>query len=158
MRKTMPFFSAGFTLIETIVAIGVLVLLAVVIISGFVSLRGNTALESTGENIVALLSEARSKTLASEESSQYGVHFEANRAVFFKGASFMEGQPDNDEFLISSLVEISDINLDGGGPDVIFKKLTGKTDNYGTITLALKANPAKTKDIVIQATGIISNE
>lgn len=143
---------------EILIVVAILSLLAVVVISGFISLRKQTALDSAGENIMSVLNEARSKTLASKDDSEYGVHFETDRIVLFKGDVFSAADPDNKEFVVLSSVEISNIDLNGGGSDLVFERLTGKTDNNGTTTLRLKSDFSKTKDIVISSTGIVSSQ
>ena len=101
-----------------------------------------------------MINEARVKTVSSEDYSRFGVRFEANRAVFFKGDVFAEPNPSNIETLLSPLVEISDISLNGGGVDIVFQKLTGKTGNYGSLRVRLKSDNNKYKTISVKSTGI----
>jgi hypothetical protein len=105
------------------------------------------------ENIITLLNEARSKTLASLDDSEYGVHFEANRMVLFKGNLFTEPDPDNKETVFNPTVYISNISLTGGGVNVIFNRLIGKTDEDGTITIALTSDPTINNVVHIYSTG-----
>jgi len=145
----------GFTLIEIVVSISVLIILATITTSAFSSFREKQALNSDIEQISVLLNDARFKTIASEDSSQYGVYFETNRAVFFKGAVFNEEDPDNKEILFSKLTQISLISLNGGGPDVVFKKLSGETDQHGFVTVSLRGDPSHFKNINIGASGFV---
>ncbi len=131
-------------------------ILAVIIVFSFSPLRNNQELTNTVQETINLLNSARSKTLSSEGSSQYGVHFESSRIILFKGASFSESSPDNNVVALSSLVEISVINLNGGGNNLVFQRLTGKTNNYGTITLRIKSDVSKTKIIDIKNIGIVN--
>jgi hypothetical protein len=138
------------------VAIGLL-LLSIVSIS-FTSFRNAQTLENSVSEIISLIREARGKTLSSEDSSQYGLHFEASRMVFFKGTVFKEpgpAAPYNREIQLSPLVEISSISLAGGGSDVIFKRLTGGTNQYGSVVLRVKSDTSKTRTININSTGAI---
>jgi len=73
-------------------------------------------------DIISMINEAKINTISSKDGLFYGVHFEATRAVLFKGPVFSEPNPDNNELAFSPLIEISSIVLNGGGPDIVFKK------------------------------------
>jgi len=146
----------GFTILEIIISLTIFLILAIIVVSSFSSFRNNQELTNAVQETINLLNLARSKTLSSEGSSQYGVHFESSRIVLFKGVSFSESNPDNNVAVFSSLIEISAINLNGGGNNLVFQRLTGKTDNYGTITLRIKSDVSKTKIIDIKNTGIVN--
>jgi len=146
----------GFTIFEIIISLSIFLILAVIVVSSFSSFRNNQELTNAVQKTINLLNLARSKTLSSEGSSQYGVHFESSRIVLFKGASFSESSPDNNVAVFSSLIEISAINFNGEGNNLVFQRLTGKTDNYGTITLRIKSDISKTKIIDIKNTGIVN--
>jgi prepilin-type N-terminal cleavage/methylation domain-containing protein len=146
----------GFTILEIIISLTIFLILAIIVVSSFSSFRNNQELTNAVQETINLLNLARSKTLSSEGSSQYGVHFESSRIVLFKGVSFSESNPDNNVAVFSSLIEISAINLNGEGNNLVFQRLTGKTDNYGTITLGIKSDVSKTKIIDIKNTGIVN--
>lgn len=149
---------SGLTSVELLVALAVLLVLGAAVVAGFGSMRNKSALDSAAYEVVSVLNQARLKTLASQNDRPYGVHFESQRAVLFKGTAFSGGDPSNEEANIPLSVEILPAVLNGGGSDVVFKRLTGETDNYGTITLSLKSDPSKIKIIIIEATGVIGNE
>lgn len=144
----------GFTFIEIIIVLAILLLITLFVFVSFSSLRQNQLLNGTTENVSVFINEARSRTLASKDFSQYGIHFEASRIVVFKGTTFSEPNPENHEFSFPQSIEISNIALNGGGINLIFQKLTGKTDQFGSVTLRVKSDPSKTKTIIINATGI----
>jgi len=108
----------------------------------------------SADRILSVINEARVKTVSSEDYSRFGVHFEANRVVLFKGDIFAEPNSSNIETILSPLVEISDISLNGGGADIVFQKLTGKTGNYGSLRVRLKSDNNKYKTISVKSTGI----
>ena len=146
----------GFSLLEIIVVIGILVLLAALGTGSLLQFSKTTDLNSSVEGSVSSLLEARSKTLSSQEESQYGVHFESDKIVLFRGAVYFSGDPLNEEAALPSSVETASISLNGGGSDVIFKKLTGETDQYGTVTFRLKSDISKTRVITVGSTGVVS--
>ncbi len=146
----------GLTLIELLIVTTILLILAGIIISSLPRFQSAVELQSSVEQGMSFLLEAKSQTLSSQGGSSYGVHFEANRIVLFKGAVFVDGNPDNRVSFLSSHIEISEISLNGGGPDVVFKKLTGSSDQYGFITFRLTTDPAKSRTIRILPQGVVT--
>lgn len=144
---------AGFTVLEILIVVSVLLVIISIVVSPFSSFRNRSILNTEVENIITLLNEARSNTLASLNDSEYGVHFEANRMVLFKGNLFTEPDPDNKEIIFDQTVYISNILLTGGGANVIFNRLTGKSDEHGTITIALTSSSTINNIIHIYSTG-----
>lgn len=145
----------GFTLLEIMLAIGILALLAAVIVGAFLRFKKSSDLFSAAEGSLALFHDMRSRTLSSKDAMQYGVHVEAGRFISFRGAVFSGSDPANYEFLLPQNVEAGVVSLNGGSVDVVFKRLTGETDQYGTVTLRLKDETSKIRVITILKTGII---
>jgi prepilin-type N-terminal cleavage/methylation domain-containing protein len=142
----------GFTLIEIIIVVVILAVLTAMALTSFSSFRQNQTLNSDTNKIVSVINEARSKTLSSQDFSQYGVHMESSRVILFKGAVYPSGGISTTT--LSAILEISGISLNGGGSDIVFQKITGKTDQYGTLIIRVKADASKTKTINISSTGI----
>lgn len=149
-----PIFKTGVTLIEIIIAISIFVLLSTLGMGAFSSFKKNTDLSSAADTVLTFLIQARSKTLSAENAAYHGVHFENDKIVFYSGSVYAAGDPLNQEIALPSTVEISSVTLLGGGSDVLFQKLTGETDNSGTIVLHLKSDVSKTKTITIQKIGL----
>ena len=144
----------GFSLIEIIVVIAIGAVLVAAITVSFSSFRNSKTVDISADQILSVINEARVKTVSSEDYSRFGVRFEANRIIFFKGDIFTEPNSSNIETPISPLVEISDISLNGGGADMVFQKLTGKTGNNGSLRVRLKSDNDKYKTISVKSTGI----
>lgn len=145
----------GFTLIETLVAIAVLALLAVIAVSGLSSFQQSGELARTADMIAGTLRDARGRTLASKNNSEYGVHFDSDKAVLFAGTAYTAGTPSNEAVALPSRVEISIIELGGGGNDVVFQRLSGEAMATGTITLRVKQELSKTKEVRIYQSGVV---
>lgn len=145
----------GYTLIEISIAIAIIVLIAGLALMGLRIYKVSSELAGATEEGISFLETARTQTLASQNASQYGVHFETQRIVFFAGAIFNSADPANGEQVLPSSVEISLISLTGGGSDVIFQRLTGVTSQYGTVTLRLKNDVSKTRVITIEQSGAV---
>lgn len=146
----------GFSFIEIIFVVLIILVMGAVLVSPFVSFQRATELNATTEQILSFLFEARSKTLASEGETIYGVHIETSRVVLFSGATFVDGTASNVVFTFPSGVQVSSLALNGGGSDVIFTRLTGETTQHGTITTR-SVTDGRTRTITIQQTGNASS-
>jgi prepilin-type N-terminal cleavage/methylation domain-containing protein len=146
----------GVTLLEFVVVIAIVVVLTSIIVNSFSAFKNNKVLDTGVENILSVLAKARGNTLASKNAYQYGVHFESAQIVLFQGAVYSVSDPNNEIISLDTSLEVSSISLAGGGSEVIFDRLTGKTSENGTIVIRVKSDTTKTKTITIDATGIAS--
>ncbi|MFA5933885.1 MAG: prepilin-type N-terminal cleavage/methylation domain-containing protein [Candidatus Paceibacterota bacterium] len=147
----------GFTLIETMIVLAIIAILAGIIISSLSSFRNGQVLKNTAGEVLSILAKARSQTLSSNNSSQYGVHVLSDSITFFTGASYVFGAAGNQVTTLDPLATISSVTLAGGGSDIIFDRLTGATSQSGTLVISLVSDSAKNITITIPATGIISS-
>lgn len=145
-------------MLELVVVFAIIVLLASIIITSFSQFRNTKVLDTGVENTLSALAKARGNTLSSKNAYQYGVHFEAAQAVLFRGATYSSSDTSNETIALDSALEIYPIppSLTGGGSDVLFDRLTGKTSQNGTVVIRVKSDTSKTKMITINATGIAS--
>lgn len=149
-------YKSAFSVIEIVVIIAIGLILATITVSAFTGMRSRQALNATVEIISSTIQNSQAKTLASKKSKNYGVRFETNRLVMFEGGAFTEPNTANKEIKFSNLAEISIISLNGGGQNMVFERLTGETNQYGSITIRLKNNMSETKTITIEKTGSVS--
>jgi prepilin-type N-terminal cleavage/methylation domain-containing protein len=145
----------GFTVLEILTSIAILGALCLISVWHFTSATKAEALAKDRQGLVALLSEARSLSLASKEALPYGVHLEEFQAILFKGPSYSAGNAENITQSFHSAVHLSNYSITGGGSDIIFSRLTGATLNDGTIRLALQNNSLSSTTITVKNTGVI---
>lgn len=155
MIKKQKLRQFGFSLIETIVVLAIMGSLTTVVIASFSAFRNGKTLDVAAEQVLSVISESRGKTISSEDAYQYGVHLEAGRVVAFKGAIYSATDPSNAATALSSLVEISNISLAGGGADITFQRLTGKVASNGSFRVRLKADTSRYKSVSVNSAGII---
>ena len=150
-------YKKGYSALEVVIVIGIVAVVAGVILAPVSGFRAAQDLNNSADRIVAMLSEARSKTVASNSDSRFGVHFEAGSATLFRGDAYSEGDGENVVYLVPdrALVETA---LQGGASDVLFNRLTGGTQRYGTVTLRSVADPGDTKAVTINQYGIVEIE
>ena len=147
----------GFTLIELLIVIAIIAVLLVITLARFGTFGRQIDLNTTSQKILSTLQAARTQTLASEEESVYGVHFETNKYILFKGSVYSPADPENKEFTLSS-TEIYEINLTGGGSEVVFTRVRGTTANSGNVKIKVIAEPSRTQTVVINSLGQVSLE
>ena len=140
---------------ETIVTIAILAIALALLVSVLSGFRSAGYLIDSDTHIINMLRDARARTLSSKGDTQYGVHFEAGRAVLFVGNTYHAAAGTNEIYSLPAGVSISTITL-GGGSDVVFARLSGMPSASGTITIQLKQDPAQTKTVTILATGGIN--
>jgi len=141
----------GFTLIEILIAITILIIMTAIAVPYFYSFQKEADLNSSAEKIISIIRIAQNKTRAAEQGSQWGVHFLIPSGYeLFKGSSYISAE---EIYTLSDNIEIYDISLAGGGSDIIFNKLSADTNQFGSISIRLKNDIAKTKQISIQSSG-----
>ncbi|MDD4989394.1 MAG: prepilin-type N-terminal cleavage/methylation domain-containing protein [Candidatus Pacebacteria bacterium] len=151
-------FQKGFSILEFLVVIAIFAIIASLTFTSFASLRQSKNLDTEALSLLSLLEKARADTLGSQGASQYGVHFETTKAVLFIGAAYVSGNSSNITMTINPLMQISSISLTGGGSDIVFDRLSGKTAQSGTIILSLISTPTSLKTITIGTTGLAQTQ
>ena len=109
------------------------------------------------EDILSLIDEARGDTLSAKDGYSYGVHFESAKIVIFRGTVYSSSDSSNKTVDVDGAVDVYNVSLTGGGQDVLFQRLTGKTGQNGTVMIRLKSDNSKTKTITIEVSGIASS-
>lgn len=142
----------GISVLEIIIVVAIIAILSVLGVQGLLSFARSQALQKDVDTIIATLIEARGKTLASVERDQYGVHFGSPKVILFKGGSYVVGAASNREAPLSSRTTMT-ASLAGGGSNVVFQRLSGKTSQNGTIVVSVPGTTLQ-KTIIIHETGI----
>ncbi len=149
----------GFTLIEILVLITIVIVLFFISVLVLNSFRKETELNEVVERVVILLQSARTKTVSSHNDSQYGIYFDdqsdPNMIVFFKGPSYSLRDPAFDEdYSFPSNINLEIISL-AGDNEVVFQKITGETPNWGYVTLTSVRDADETTTIYVKRSGQI---
>jgi prepilin-type N-terminal cleavage/methylation domain-containing protein len=142
--------TAGFTLVEMLLTLSILVILVAMIIPSFGKVGGQQALDTTVMSIVSVLNAAKSSAISStdaqEPSVKYGVGIYSNRLISYNGLA-------TSSVSISNLVTIS--TSTGIGSEIIFNNVSGSTNSNGTITVTVVNDSTKKSVITIYPTGVI---
>lgn len=144
----------GVSLVEILLVIAILSVLSVMTLQTYKKLDSTKALDTDALRVLLELQEARSLTTSSKNAQQYGVHLATTSVTIFQGTSFVSGNAGNITTTLNHAVTISSSTLSGGGADVIFQRLTGKTAQSGTVTVSLSASSSVKKVIQLYRTGL----
>lgn len=143
----------GITGIEILFVVAVVGIIISVIIPQFSQIRENQVIKAVVEDVLSSLNKARGQTLSSLNSSEYGVHFQPDKIIIFKGKVFSSNASDNETVSIVSGVDISNVTfggISGESGDIYFNRLSGSPNTTGTVTVSTSSY---SKIITISATG-----
>jgi prepilin-type N-terminal cleavage/methylation domain-containing protein len=146
-------YKKGITALEILMVLAVVGILLAIVLPQFSKIKENQILKSTVGDVLSTISKARSQTLASLNSSEYGVHFQSDQVIIFKGTSYSAGASTNVVTSVSAPVSISNVTfggVSGVSGDVYFSRIFGAPSATGTITIS---SPTYSKTITISSTG-----
>lgn len=127
----------GFTLLETIIAVSIVILIGTGAMVSFVNSRNVRDLNTSGQNVLSVLREAQSKAIAGEDNVIWGVRLEQARFILFAGPAF-SGSPTTTIHTLPSSIEIVNISLAGGGQEIVFERIDGRTNKSGTFDVRVR--------------------
>lgn len=154
----------GFTLIELIISMGLLIIIAAVGAVNLIGYRSRLDLDNASQEIIAVLREAQNRSLSQEATSiqgsggRWGVYFEnpATSTDFydlFWGATYATGT------IVSRATLPSSIQFDtpatGSSSTVVFSPVTGLLNASTTIKISAISNAAVSSTITINTNGQI---
>lgn len=146
--------NGGFTLVEFLMVLAIMLVLFTILIGTFVSFRNRESLDKDMSLVIETIRQAKHLTLNSKSGNQYGVYIGNDDITLFIGPTYTAGLSTNQVISFNTDVDLYSISLNGGGNIILFKKLTGETDNNGTIILKSKI-ASTTKNIVVYKTGLV---
>lgn len=152
MIKKVHHRTQGFTLLEVVIVIAIIAILGTITFVSFNASRNVRDLTTSAQNTLSVLRLTQSKTLAGEDNSAWGVRLASNQITLFKGDTFV-GSPLTTIYPLPSSMQITNISLNGGGNDVIFKRVTGETDQSGTFLLSVISSPSNSFSVTIDSLG-----
>lgn len=133
MESVVP--RRGFSFIEVIIAVAILVTLSFVVAGSLFTFRETAALDQALDEAQELLREARSRTLGSDVEGTYGVHFASTTVTLFIGP-YVPGSPANTVVSLPVGVIVSAVGLSTTTASVMFERLTGDATAAGLVTFS----------------------
>jgi prepilin-type N-terminal cleavage/methylation domain-containing protein len=147
----------GFTLVEILVVVGTLAVLAGVSASALFTLNKRSDADVEARKLQSVLNRARNQTLASENEQSFGVHIATSTSeyVLFQSAVFNPLDPTNERFVIPANITLGVLALQGGGSDIVFERLTGRTSRFGSVALYDRGDMLNVQTVCVGASGDI---
>lgn len=114
----------GFTLIEIVLVIAIMGILAAATTPYTVSFYKRFQLDSERNKFVSLLRQARTMSMAGENSQIHGIYITSSQFIIFEGATYATRDSTKDQ----TFSRESGVTISGSGyPEFKFNYLTGKT-------------------------------
>jgi prepilin-type N-terminal cleavage/methylation domain-containing protein len=121
----------GFTLIELIVVIAVVLVIVGAVVPVGLSFYRSQVVDETAHDVLVALRKAQMLAMLQKNDSSFGVALLADRFVLFQGASYAARvQSEDTETFLSSIVTFS------GMSEVVFSKMTGDTATPGAVVVS----------------------
>jgi hypothetical protein len=86
---------------------------------------------------------------------KHGVKVSSTTATLFEGITYTAGTATNQIVTFDSRVTLASMSINGGGDTIVFDKVTGSTNNYGTIRFYITNASTSSSTVTIGETGII---
>ncbi len=145
--------NSGFTMVEILVVMAIMVVLAVLAMNGIASYgRRQQYLEFVGE-VQNGFAEARSKSIAAVDETVYGVYVGTSTVEYFSGTVPAAGSASNTIIAIPSYLSATS-SLTGNNWYVTFSRRTGEPSATGTIAIS-DTRALSTTTITIYSSGLV---
>jgi len=120
----------GFTIPELLITMGIITILFGFVSINLIRLQRHSSLTTTVDTLISDLYSQQNKAMVSDTQgsgviSDYGVYFESNRYVLFRGSSYNPLDTSNFPVNLDSSLTFSSITFPSSS--VIFSKISGET-------------------------------
>ena len=149
----------GFTLIEFLIVISIMLILAVVGLAMFSNLHSSTQLNENVLQIIQTLKITRERSVANFNNSAHGVFLTTAspyKYILYQGSSYVVRNAGLDrEVILDKALSLStsDLVLTEGNIDINFSQSLGQPNNTGTIIVT--HNSATSRLIKINSIGLV---
>jgi len=142
----------GFTALEIVIVVGVLGLLGALSLVSFVNSRRVRDVSRAAGDTLAILRLAQAKAIAGEDASAWGARLEQSRILLFRGNDYASATLTT-IYPLPATVEIVNIALEGGGSEVVFRRLDGRTAQSGIFEVRAAGSAVQASTITIDPSG-----
>lgn len=151
----------GYTLVETLVVVAIVVVLAIVSMASFVTRRNQSQLSSTAATMAGLLREAQSRSVSQASSTSWGVHFEnsVGTSPFFSlfSSPYVSSSQVGHYPLPAGVGYVASSIGSGSSAEVTFAQISGAASGSSSIAIYLmQSSPLISSTITISPAGSVS--
>ncbi len=141
----------GFSFIEIVVVVSVMLGVATLALISFVRTRTSEDVLTSGQSGIAILRNAQSRARAGEDNAPWGVRLDQDQISMFRGSVFSSSS------IVHTLpffsVRLTNVVLNEGGKDIVFQSVAGTTTESGTFDIAGKNDPTQVFSIGVDSSG-----
>jgi type II secretory pathway pseudopilin PulG len=156
-------FSSGFTLVELLVIISLVIAISVVVLPNLLGNRNVRDLTNTASQIAALLRQAQNDSMVQTGGMSWGVHFQNATttapfyALFSSTSSAYSASGTTGYYrLPNTVVYLTSTIPAGTSVDIVFSQISGLSSVSTSIGLYLLNQPSSMKIISIASSGAVS--
>lgn len=149
-------------MIEILVVLGILGLLLASALVALGTLRGGSDLQAEARGLSRVLELAKSKTIASQGATRYGVYVNTSTSphqyvLFQTDTDYALRVAGKDEvYKLRDAIEFASVSFSGlSGQEVVFDRIQGSTSNAGNAVLRVKADPSDTATVYVEDSGTV---
>lgn len=153
---------SGFTLIELIVVMGIILMLFGFVSFNSVSVERKTSLNSTADNLVSDMATQQTKAMlgaGTTSGNSYGIYFEQDKYTLFEGTTYSSSNPSN--FIVSLNSAIVFTNITFPSNSIIFSARTGEINGFSSVqnTITIQdSQSTKTETITVNRYGVVTGQ
>ena len=147
----------GFSFIEILVVVAVVLLLALVAFTSLSSLHERNLLRDASNTLVFHLEESKARSVAGTGGEPHGLYFAEDYYVQFIGSEYDALEPSNVVHQLDPAITLT-IDILEGEDEIIFSRITGRSSSEASFTIELQNNPDEERVVLVGAGGDISYE
>lgn len=141
----------GFTLMEILISVSVLVILGALAVIAFSGSQKDTVLKSRANTLVFHLEEARTEAVSGKNGESHGIVFEENSYTLFSGSTYDSEDPENTTYEIEEGLELT-----ASDDTIIFERVSGNTEGAATITVSYVDESTESINILVSRLGAVT--
>jgi prepilin-type N-terminal cleavage/methylation domain-containing protein len=153
----------GYTLVELLIVVGVMSILFGTVLFHLTQTSRRVTLSGMGESLIADIklqqTNAMSKDALGGVSPQgYGIHFEGDRYIMFRGSTYSASDPTNITTTLDPHVRIETITFPNN--NLIFAPLSGEVIGFASASSSItlrEADGSETNTISLNSYGVITS-
>jgi prepilin-type N-terminal cleavage/methylation domain-containing protein len=144
----------GFTLIEILVVMIIMVVLFGISTQAFINAKRSSEINTLTDAIVSKLEQAKINATFGKNGTGAGIDFGSTTYTYFVGNSFNPSATTNENYAVTNGYMIATTPNSLGS--VVFARLSGIPQTMATITIQYITDPSRVKNIFIGSQGDIN--
>jgi prepilin-type N-terminal cleavage/methylation domain-containing protein len=148
----------GFTIIELMLSLGLIVIFSMFMFAALLGRKGKTELDSDAQKIAALLREAQSRSVAQASSTGWGVYFQNATTSFYAlygGTSYSTSSRINYIRLSTNVQFITSTLAVNATKTISFAQITGIVNASTSIGVSLRNDTRFSSTISVASSGAV---